>query len=306
MERLLGTSGRWEMVPAAFFMHFGPDHSSGRAGITKHMDYFRATGMDFLKIQYEKTFPLMPDIVRPEDWKRMPVYGLDFYEEPLRLLEGLVAEAKHEALVIQTLYSPYMSAGHSTSDQIVQAHLNEDPEAVRIGLESIAESMLLFVKECVRLGADGFYMSTQGAESERYAKPGVFETFVKPYDLVLMEEAARTCPLTILHVCDYHRPYSSLDVFKDYPGSVVNFPCRMADGSPTSPAAIYAKFDRPVMGGLDKKGPLSGGDPEAIRRDVTAALESRPPRFILGADCTVSGTIPWEHVKLAIDLAHDI
>ena len=38
-------------VPAAFFMHFDKAYHSGQAAIDKHLEFFRATGMDFVKIQ---------------------------------------------------------------------------------------------------------------------------------------------------------------------------------------------------------------------------------------------------------------
>lgn len=303
-ERLLATQGRWDSVPAAFFMHFGPEYKAGSSAIRRHLDYFRATDMDFVKVQYEKTFEKVPTITDPRDWKDMPSPGLDFYEEPLRVLEGIIAEARPEAYIIQTLYSPFMSAGHATSDAVIQAHLDEDPDRVKPGLERIAESMLAFVRECIRLGVDGFYMSTQGGEAGRFQAADTFQRHIQPWDLLLMEEAARNCPFTILHVCDYHRPYDSFEAFHGYPGTVINLPHRMADGSPTSLASIYAGFGRPVMGGLDKRGAIAHGDPAALAREVRDVLDRRPPRFILGADCTVPGTIPWEHVRSAIDLAH--
>ena len=44
-------------VPAAFFMHFDRVYQQGQAAIDKHLEFFRTTGMDFVKIQYEQPFP---------------------------------------------------------------------------------------------------------------------------------------------------------------------------------------------------------------------------------------------------------
>ena len=57
MMALLDKSGRQPYIPAAFFIHFDPTFHFGTAAVQKHLEYFRATGMDFVKIQYEKTFP---------------------------------------------------------------------------------------------------------------------------------------------------------------------------------------------------------------------------------------------------------
>ena len=144
--------------------------------------------MDFVKIQYERTFPNIPTIKRPDDWKRMPSYPLSFYEGQLAAVEGLVKAAKKEALVLITLYSPFMCAGHTTSLSLVTEHLQQDPESVKKGFEAITDSLMRFVKECVRIGVDGFYASTQGGEADQFRDASLFTRDVKPFDLVLMNE----------------------------------------------------------------------------------------------------------------------
>ena len=46
-----------DYIPAAFFMHFDQAYHTGQAAIDKHLEFFRATGMDFVKIQYEQPWP---------------------------------------------------------------------------------------------------------------------------------------------------------------------------------------------------------------------------------------------------------
>src|SRR5512136_2711092 len=90
-------------VPAAFFLHFDERFKLGKPAVEKHLEYYRATGMDFVKIQYERTFPPRPEIKTPADWKSMPRYGLDFYAGQLEAVDGLVKAAGREALVLVTL-----------------------------------------------------------------------------------------------------------------------------------------------------------------------------------------------------------
>jgi uroporphyrinogen decarboxylase len=290
-------------VPAAFFLHFGPDYREGQAAVDRHLAYFRHTGMDVVKIQYEHTFPVIPGIQRPEDWDRMPSYGEDFYAAPLRVVEDLVKAAKDEALVLMTLYSPFMCAGHTTSDATITEHLKQDPERVRPGLAAITESLLTFVRACVRLGVDGFYASTQGGEAHRFASGAIFESFIEPYDRVVLEEIDRTCAFNILHVCDYHGGYDDLSPFRDYPGDVVNCSLHVGDRVLT-PREAGAFFDRPFMGGMDRHGAIASGDRDAIVRRVESVVASAPERFILGADCTVPGDTDWDDLRLAIATAH--
>ncbi len=290
-------------TPAAFFLHFGAQYHTGRAAVDRHLEYFRSTGMDFVKIQYEKSFPQRPDLVKPEDWSKMPLYGRDFYGEQLQVIAGLVQAAKKDALVIVTLYSPFMCAGHTTSQPIITDHLNRDPEAVRRGLEVITDSLLIFAHACIELGVDGFYHSTQGGEAGRFQQKGIFERYIKPYDLRLMEEINRRCPFNVLHICDYVLPYDDFSPFLDYPGHVINCPLDLGEKTLT-PSEAGQMFKRPFMGGLQRKGELSTGKPERISELVESVLRTAPDRFILGADCTVPSDTPWENLKAAIDTAH--
>jgi hypothetical protein len=50
------------VIPAAFFIHFDKAFHRGQAAVEKHLEYFRYTGMDVVKIQYEDTFPHLPEI----------------------------------------------------------------------------------------------------------------------------------------------------------------------------------------------------------------------------------------------------
>jgi uroporphyrinogen decarboxylase len=92
-----------DTIPAAFFIHFDPACHFGQAAVDKHLEYYRYTGMDLVKIQYERTFPYQPQIQKPQDWDKLPLFGKDFFQPQLDAVEGLVKAAKEEALVIVTL-----------------------------------------------------------------------------------------------------------------------------------------------------------------------------------------------------------
>ena len=290
-------------VPAAFFLHFDEASKLGPGAVAKHLEYFRFTGMDFVKVQYERTFPQLAQIRTPADWKAMPRYGLDFYRPQLEVVDALVKAAGREALVLVTLYSPFMCAGHSTSRGLLVKHLEQDGEAVRPGLETITDSLLGFVRECRNLGADGFYASTQGGEAGTFRDPGLFDRYVAPCDLRLMRVAEASFAFNILHVCDYEAPYADLAPFTRYPGHVVSCSPRLANGQ-RSPRELSELFGRPILGGMDRKGVLATGSPDEVRHEAEAVLRAAPERFILGADCTVPGEGRWEGIRAAIAAAH--
>jgi uroporphyrinogen decarboxylase len=299
---LINDTAQPHYVPAAFFMHFRPDHLEGRPAIDRHLEFFRATGMDLLKIQYEQVLPPSISITKPEDWANVPPCSPEFFEPTLHIVRELVKAVKSEAPVIMTLYSPFMWFRYLAETDVVTTHFRENPEAMKQGLDVMTENVLTLVSLCKQAGVDGFYASTQGGESFRFKGTDIFQKHIKPADLVVWE-AIEDSPVNILHVCDYHGGYDDLTPFLDYPGPIVS--CGLTVGEQTlTPKQISAWFKRPFMGGMEREGIIASGDSDPIRSAVSDLLANAPNRFILGADCTVPSDTPWENLKTAIDVAH--
>lgn len=300
---LLDKDKKQEVIPAAFFLHFDEVYHRGQAAIDKHLEFFRYTGMDFVKIQYENVFPTRPEIQKPADWENMPLYDIDFYADQLNVVESLVKRVQKEALIIMTLYSPFMCAGHTSDLQIIK-HIKESPAKAKKGIEIITESLMIFVKECIKRGVDGFYHSTQGGESLTFNNSNLFKECIKPYDLILMEEINRSCDFNILHVCDYHGGYDDLTPFLDYPGQIVNCSLELGTGK-LSAQEVSQMFGRPFMGSLDRLGTIFSGSQDEIKKAVKKACSQKSTKFLLGADCTVPSDIDWDNLKTAIAAAHE-
>ncbi len=290
-------------TPAAFFLHFGPEYKNGSAAARRHLEFFRHTDMDFVKIQFEQTYERQPFLKQPADWSKLALRKIDFYEPLIVTVRELVKSAKQDALILMTLYSPYMCAGHCATAPVLKRHLEENPEAVKRGLEILTESQMIFVRACIQAGVDGFYMSTQGSEAGQFSRPGVFSGSIKPFDLVAMKEASAKCRFNILHVCDYNAPYAGYDAVRDYPGHVVNCNTKLI-GRQISPREIAQFFNRPYMGGLDRHGVLAKGTPRQVEDEIKRVVKGAPRQMILAADCTVDGNTGWDRLKHAIAVAH--
>ena len=292
-------------TPAAFFLHFGDRYKAGAAAAQRHIEFFRQTDMDFVKIQFEQTYERQDFLQQPADWARLSLRKLDFYEPLLVTVRELVKSVKKDSLVLMTLYSPFMCAGHCATSPVLLRHLEENPEAVKKGLEILTESQLLFVRACIQAGIDGFYMSTQGSEAKRFTSPKIFTNYVKPFDLVSMQEIHRACPFNILHVCDYVAPYANYDAVYDYPGQVVNCNAKLTNKE-LSTGEITKLFKRPFMGGMDRHGIIASGSPAQVESEIRRVVKAAPKQFILGADCTVAGETDWNRLRHAISVAHQV
>lgn len=303
MMQVLDMSSTPGYVPAGFFMHFGV---KGDAAIKAHLEYFRATGMDFVKIQFDElSLPPNDQIKSPKDWAKIPILPEKWFEPALYLLKNLVKEVKSEALIIQTLYSPYQMAKQAVPRETLIEHVKQDAESVCRGMENITLSILHFVQAATRLGVDGFYTCTQGGETNHISDLPLFYKSIKNYDMILYKEVSQLVPYNILHICDYEGDYNDFTLrFQDYPGQVINVPLE-ADKKPLSLTQAAAIFKRPVMGGLDRHGVLSTGSPDEVKKATTDVLKNAPSNIILSANCTVDKKVPIENLKAAIKTAHE-
>lgn len=297
---LLSGEGAPALVPAAFFLHFDRAYHQGPAAIDRQLEFFRATGMDLVKIQYEQR--IEPSIHGPEDWKHLKPLSEEYFDPTVRVVDGLVRAARHEALVILTLYSPFMWMVRIAKGEDVGDHFLKHPGAAAAGLEVMTQTVLNLVRACRRVGVDGFYASSQGGEAGRLPDQEIFRKHVKPADLAVWEEI-RSCEFNVLHICDYEGGYADLSDFLDYPGQVVNASLRVGERK-LEPREMAEMFGRPFMGGMERLGVIATGSSAEIRRAAQAVLAAAPEGFILGADCTVPADTPWENLRTAIETAH--
>lgn len=304
MMQVLDKSAKSNYIPAGFFLHFSPEQRTGDAAIKAHLDYFRATGMDFVKIQFEQSYPRLPEIKQAADWARIPVLSEAWFEPSLYIIKGLIKAAKSEALILPTMYSPYQMAKQAVPKELLLKHVQDDPEAVSRGMENVTLSVMNYVRAAVRAGVDGFYTCSQGGEANAIADRALFNRVIKTYDMLIQKEVAQLTAFNMLHVCDYEGAYAEFGSrFQDYPGQIVNVPLA-AEGKPLSLTQAAELFKRPVMGGIDRHGVLSTGTPAEVKKAVEQVLKDAPAQVILGANCTVRTDIPIQNLQAAIQTAH--
>ena len=118
-----------------------------------------------------------------------------------------------------------------------------------------------------------------------------------------MNEINSATDCNILHICDYEGDYQDLKPFLDYPGQIVNCSTKVGDRH-IQTREIYSLFNRPFMGGLEKRGAITSGNLDDLTHVVKEALAEAPERYIIGAECALLGEVDWKKVRKAVDLAH--
>ena len=186
-ERMLTVlSGKQaDRVPASFWHHFGPEQSEGEACVQAHLDYYKSTGIDFIKIMSDGLgYPLDVTINCAADWRKVKPLPKDhpFFTESVKRCKEINRALKDETVTFYNVFSPFNVVrerdvfteealqGRSW-DATVMAQLRESPEAeeaIRQAMHIIGEDMAYLAKAViVEGGCLGIYQSVQGAEKGR-------------------------------------------------------------------------------------------------------------------------------------------
>jgi uroporphyrinogen decarboxylase len=284
-------------VPAGFWFHFPAEKAHGAASVKAHLDFYRDSGVDFLKVMNEHPYEPGLPIRTASDWRRIRPAPLasPFFQELLDELKRIVDAIGHECLVITTIRNPLQANGKDTAGRLATEHLKEDPEAVSAGLAAITESLVQFALACLEAGAVGIYYSAKGGEEGRLSEED-FLRYVLPHDYAFLSAIRARGEMNVLHICGEQ---VRLRHYADCPSHVVNW----AVGKNNLPIAEARKvFGRPILGGMNNRGVIVNGPDSAIRaavHEVVQAAESGP--LLLGADCTLPTSIDVRNIRIAVE-----
>ena len=286
-----------DRVPASFWFHFPREKAVGKKSVQAHLDYYRRADLDFLKIMNEHHYRVEAEIKNPADWRKIKPAPLssDFYQAQLDEIKMITDALGGECLTTTTIFNAFSSGNHA-ADKLVTEHLKADPESVRIGLKTIAESLAEFSAACIDAGADGIYFSAQGGEADRFDEQ-IFLEIIKPHDLIVLNAVKDKARFNVLHIC---KDNIRLHHYSNYPGDVVNWAATASNNIPLSDGKKL--FKRPILGGMDNRGVIVDGTPEEIEQRVHSIIdEFGMQNLIIGADCTLPTDIPIENIRTAVE-----
>jgi len=285
-----------DRVPASFWYHFPVGQNQGSASVQSHLNYYRAAGLDYLKVMNEHPYQAGVTLKTPADWGhvRPAPPTAPFLQQQLDEVKRIVDAIGGECLVITTIFNPFSSAGY-TSEDLVTEHLKADPQSVNQGLGAVAETLAAFAVACLEAGAAGIYYSAQGGEQQRFTEEE-FLQYIKPHDLTVLNAIQHLGEFNLVHIC---KDYIRLPLYADYPGHAFNWAATKHNLSLKEGRDL---FGRTIVGGMDDRGVVVNGTPEAIRAAVRAVIADFGTQgLILGADCTFPTDIPVDNIRTAVE-----
>lgn len=298
-------------VPCGFWMHFKEDEQCGDKAVEAHVRYYNETGVPLIKMMNEHYFQIQEKIENSSDWRNITAKEISEtnYRDYLQEISQLRERMGDDCVILATIHGVLVSACHATDglgvftdpENTVTHHLKENPEAVTAGLKQIAQVLKELSLACLKAGADGIYYALLGAEDHRFTTE-FFTTYIKPIEVDLLQDVKKE-GIVVLHIC---KDNPRLPMLKEYPAHVVNWAVNNGDYSLKDGAKIFD--DKIIMGGFDNRwGTLLTGSDEEIgmeMNEISKAVGRK--RLIIGADCTLPGTVDLNQIKRAAELCREL
>lgn len=294
-ERLLNAFNNKpvDKVPVGFWFHFPEDMDLKNECVAGHLDYYRKSDIDFIKIMCDGYFDypneIIPQIKTASDWKKMKPLGKNhpFIKEQVERAKQIVEGVHGECCVFYNVFCPMSIFRFGTSDEILMKHLSEDPESVLYALDVIAQDAALLSELLItEAGCDGIYYCVQNGEMNRFTYDEYCK-YVAPSDLFVLEHANKFNTNNILHCCGWAGDKNRLEVWRNYPAKAINWAVFVEDMDLSKGKEFFG--GKCVMGGFDNtpEGLLSSGSKEQVEEFTEKLIEkSGKVGVVIGADCS--------------------
>jgi uroporphyrinogen decarboxylase len=302
-----------DRVPLALWRHFHREDRDPHSLAQATADLARRYDLDLVKLTpsglygvedwgAEIIYPALnappylarPAVTEPEGWRGLRQQGTAALERELEAIRLTRGELGQTWPMVMTIFSPltlaYKLAGERLAD-----HLRADPEAVHVGLRTLAHVTTAFAHAALDAGADGLFFASQWI-CAGFCTREQYEEFGLEYDLEVLESISYRSRITILHL---HGSDVFFDLVEDYPVDGLSWHDRE-----TAPSLAEARQQTSLacITGLDRD-LLRSGPPEAIAaqaRDAIAQTDGRG--LILAPCCVIAPETPEAHLQAVVDV----
>lgn len=300
-------------IPSGFSLHFPRKEKNVEEDVRFHLDFFRKTDTDIIKIMNENLVPDFGPIQRPEDWEKIPNLKLSdgFMQNQLELTKRILDQADGEAFSLGTLHGICASAihpiesryGYEAVRRMQAAHIRENKKPVLEAWKRIADCMAQLAQKYIELGVDGVYYAGLGGE-KRYFTDEEFAECIEPFDKQILQAVKEAGGYVFLHICKDGLNMQRYASYKEL-CDVVNWGIYEAPFSIEEGRKLFE--GKAVMGGLaNRSGVMVEGTIDELKAAVKRLVEEQGEKgFILGADCTLPTEIPYERIRAAAEAARE-
>lgn len=310
VERVKNAFERKEVdrVPVSMWFHFTGEDRYGEKFVATHMQYYKKSGIDFLKIMNDAFFPwdIGQTITKSTDWRKVKPHGRNhkFIREQAEYAARINDALQGDCMTFWSLFAPFSAMRFSAGDEMTTQHLKDDPDSVLEGMKAVAQDCVDIIELCTgQGGCTGSYLAIHSADVGRYTKEQ-YDSWIKPQDFTVCDAMNATSSYNIAHLCGWSGIKNHLDWWRDYPLQLMHWACNVDDVTWEQGAEYFGEIPR--MGGFDSRatGLLYTGTEEQIKAETKRLIDiSGKLGVMLGADCTLPSDIDYQRIRWVVEAA---
>lgn len=307
-------------VPSGFSLHFPANQAVGDEAVEAHLQFFRDTDTDIIKVMNEHLVPCYGMITTPDEYyEKIPQFDRHtrFIEDQIEMTKRILDRAEKDAFTMGTLHGicasgihplEPMGEGYSYDDvrRTQLDFLRWDEKKMLPAMQRIADGLCVLAEAYIKeAGVDSVYYAGLGAES-RWFTDEEFARWIKPFDLQIMKAIRDAGGYCFLHMCKHGLDMKRYDADYAALADVVNWGVYEAPMSMEEGRKQFAGIT--VMGGMENRsGVLADGDAAAVEKEVTRLIQGFGRQgLILGADCTLATEQDRALVRAAVETARKL
>lgn len=301
-------------VPTGFSLHFPKETAAGEEGVNAHLEFFRETDTDIIKIMNENLVPDVGEIRTPQDWNKIPAYSLkdQFMQRQIAMVEKILEQADPDAFSLGTLHGVCASAihpiearyGYENVRELFCTHIRENKTPVLEAFKRITDGMCQLAVKYKELGLDGIYYAALGGERHYFADEE-FQECIEGFDKQILKASKEAGGVNVLHMCKHNLNMNRYETYNDL-ADVVNWGVYETNFSLEEGRKLFPGTT--IMGGLaNRSGVMVDGTVEELKEAARQVIRTYgKTAFILGADCTLPTEIPYSRIKAVVDAARKV
>ena len=300
-----------DRVPVGFWHHFTTEQVLGEEATKSHLEFYRKSGIDILKIMSDGiSFEFPGPMEKASDWAKVRPNGSksNFVQGSVERAKRIKEALKDECCLFYNIFAPFSLVRFYAGDERVMEHVRQDRKPLMDAMAAIAEDNAELVYRLIKeAGCDGAYISVQGGEINRFTAEE-YEEIVTPSDLPALVSANEVSNYNIFHMCGYDGVRNHLEIWKKYPARIYNWAVYIENITLSQGRSYLKPKVDCILGGFDnrKGGLLYRGNKEEIQTETRRLLDDAGTvGTILGADCTIPMDIPLEHLRWVVEAAEE-
>ena len=300
-----------DVVPSSYSLHFPSEKAKSNKGVRSHLEFYKKTDVDIMKIMNEYLVPDFGGIRVPSDWKIIPSFNRktkfisDFGDFVKKIVDRLGPDdfflATIHGICASSIHPIEARYGYLPVRELQVSHLREKSAPYLDACRRIADGLCCMADVLLEAGVDGIYYAALGGERHFYTDEE-FSRAVLPFDLQVLRHIKAKGGYVLLHMCKNNLNMQRFKPYAPY-ADIVNWGVAETNFSLKDGKKLFS--NAAIMGGLPNRAKMwSQGSDEDLKKAIKKIIaEMGRKKFIMGADCTLATDLAYERINTAVRTA---